>query len=108
MLYCVESPGRVLPMTDGWHIPLIRVIKIWQEVETTWKDAAEWQPSGTGTLWPRRVHRCGDAEIRTRRERSSKNASSFAHSSIGIAASFCETSSSSPSSRRGSTASATN
>jgi hypothetical protein len=26
-------------MTDCWHIPLIRVIKIWQEVETTWKDA---------------------------------------------------------------------
>jgi hypothetical protein len=26
-------------MTDGWHIPLNRIIKIWHEVETTWKDA---------------------------------------------------------------------
>jgi hypothetical protein len=26
-------------MTDDWHIPMSRIIRIWHEVETRWKDA---------------------------------------------------------------------
>jgi hypothetical protein len=32
-------PGRSPLVADDWHMPINRIIRIWREVETTWKDA---------------------------------------------------------------------